>query len=176
MIVLKEGDPRMALPPKLADALNGQITLEFASAYQYLSTAAWLESESLPGMAHWMRLQSEEEWAHGLRFYQFVLDRDGTVKLGDIAAPDHAFASPYAAFEATLDSERSVTESINRLYALATELRDYASLPMLDWFVNEQVEEEATVTQILDDLERAGGDGHTLLMLDRELGARSAEE
>ncbi len=164
----------MALPPQLADAFNEQITLEFASAYQYLSTAAWLESESLPGMAHWMRLQSEEEWAHGLRFYQFVLDRDAAVQLGDISAPQAAFASPYAAFEAALASEQTVTRSINRLYALATELQDYASLPLLDWFVNEQVEEEATVTQILDDLERAGADGHTLLMLDRELGARTA--
>lgn len=162
----------MALPPELSDALNEQITLEFASAYQYLATAAWLESESFPGMAHWMRIQSDEEWAHGLKFYQFVLDRDGTIRLGDIEAPQNAFDSPYDVFEATLAAERKVTASINDLYALATELRDYASLPLLDWFVNEQVEEEATVTQILDDLERAGADGHTLLMLDRELGAR----
>ncbi len=162
----------MAMPPKLAETFNGQITLEFSSAYQYLATAAWLESESLPGMAQWMRIQSQEEWDHGMRFYQFVLDRDRAVKLGEIPTPQHIFDSPYAAFEAALASEQAVTASINELYALATELRDYASLPLLDWFVNEQVEEEATVTQIIDDLERAGSTGHTLLMLDRELGAR----
>jgi ferritin len=165
----------MAMPSELTDALNGQITLEFASAYQYLATAAWLESESFPGMASWMRLQSEEEWAHAMRFFQFVLDRDGTVRLGDIPAPHHVFESAYAAFESALASEQSVTASINNLYGLATRLNDYASLPLLDWFVNEQVEEEATVTQIIDDLERAGTSGHTLLMLDRELGARQAE-
>ena len=166
----------MALPAKLAEAFNKQITLEFASAYQYLATAAWLESESFPGMARWMQMQSQEEWAHGMRFYQFVLDRDAAVKLGEIPAPTDVFDSPYAAFEAALASEQRVTASINDVYALATEMRDYASLPLLDWFVNEQVEEEATVTQIIDDLERAGDDGHTLLMLDRELGARQEGE
>ncbi len=165
----------MALPPQLTEAFNRQITLEFSSAYQYLATAAWLESESLPGMAHWMRLQSDEEWAHGLRFYQFVLDRDASVHLGPIDAPTAVFDNVYAAFEAALASEQAVTASINELYALATEMKDFASLPLLDWFVNEQVEEEATVTQIIDDLERAGSNGHTLLMLDRELGDRRPE-
>ncbi|HSF84434.1 MAG TPA: ferritin [Acidimicrobiia bacterium] len=166
----------MALPAKLAEAFNSQITLEFAAAYQYLATAAWLESESFPGMAQWMQMQSEEEWTHGMRFYQFVLDRDASVKLGAIPAPHDVFDSPYAAFESALVSEQQVTASINDLYALATEMHDYASLPLLDWFVNEQVEEEAAVTQIIDDLERAGADGHTLLMLDRELGARPPVE
>ena len=160
------------MKPELTAAFNDQITREFSSSYQYLAMAAWLEAHSYPGMAHWMRLQSEEEWAHGTRFYQFVLDRNQAVELGPIPAPDVAFDSPLAVFRRSLAAEQGVTAAINDLYALATELRDYASLPLLDWFVNEQVEEEATVSQVIDDLERAGGEGHALLMLDRELGAR----
>ncbi len=160
------------MKPELTAAFNEQITREFSSSYQYLAMAAWLEARSFPGMAHWMRLQSEEEWAHGMKFYQFVLDRSQVVELGPIPAPDVDFDSPLAVFARSLAAEEAVTAAINDLYALATELRDYASLPLLDWFVNEQVEEEATVSQVIDDLERAEGEGHALLMLDRELGAR----
>lgn len=163
------------MKPELTAAFNEQITLEFSSSYQYLAMAAWLDAHSYPGMAHWMRLQSEEEWAHGMKFYEFVLDRDREVELGSIPAPDVDFDSPLTVFRRSLAAEQSVTAAINDLYALATELRDYASLPLLDWFVNEQVEEEATVSQVIDDLERAGGEGHALLMLDRELGARAGE-
>ena len=160
------------MKPELTAAFNEQITREFSSSYQYLAMAAWLEARSFPGMAHWMRLQSEEEWAHGMKFYQFVLDRSQVIELGPIPAPDVDFDSPLAVFARSLAAEEAVTAAINDLYALAIELRDYASLPLLDWFVNEQVEEEATVSQVIDDLERAGGEGHALLMLDRELGAR----
>ncbi len=165
----------MALDSRLAAALNAQVTMEFASAYQYLAMAAWLEEHSYPGMAAWMRIQSEEEWSHALRFYQFVLDRGGTLELGSISAPDGDFASPLAVFQRSLQAEQAVTESINALYALAIEIGDYASLPLLDWFVNEQVEEEATVSQVIDDLVRAGNEGPALLLIDRELGARSPE-
>jgi ferritin len=109
-----------------------------------------------------------------MKFYQFVLDRNEEIELGPIAAPEADFDSPLAVFRRSLVAENGVTEAINNLYALATELRDYASLPLLDWFVNEQVEEESTVSQVIDDLERAGREGHALLMLDRELGARVA--
>ncbi len=162
------------MKPELTAAFNDQITREFSSSYQYLAMAAWLESHSYPGMAHWMRMQSEEEWAHGRKFYQFVLDRNEEIELGPIPAPEVDFDSPLAVFRRSLVAENGVTEAINNLYALATELRDYASLPLLDWFVNEQVEEESTVSQVIDDLERAGREGHALLMLDRELGARVA--
>jgi ferritin len=158
--------------PELTAAFNDQITREFASSYQYLAMAAWLETASYPGMATWMRLQSEEEWAHAMKFYQFVLDRNEIIELNAIAAPDRDFETPLAVFRRALSAEQAVTAAINDLYALATEQRDFASLPLLDWFVNEQVEEEATVTQIIDDLTRAGTEGHALLMLDRELGAR----
>ncbi len=164
------------MKPELTAAFNEQITREFSAAYQYLAMAAWLEANSYPGMAAWMRLQSQEEWDHAMRFYQFVLDRDEVVELGAIPAPDAEFGSPLEVFRRSLASEQAVTASINDLYALATEQRDFASLPLLDWFVNEQVEEEATVSQIIDDIQRAGAEGHALLMLDRELGARAPGE
>ncbi len=164
----------MAMDSELTEAFNAQITLEYASAYQYLALGAWLESASLPGMASWMRIQAEEEWGHGMRFYQFVIDRDEVVRLGAIDQPDADFASVVEVFERALESERRVSRQINDLYALAMDKRDFASVPILDWFVNEQVEEEATVTQIIDDVRRAGTEGHAILMLDRELGERTA--
>jgi ferritin len=164
------------MDPKLEAAYNAQITMEYGSAYAYLAMGAWLEAEGLPGMAQWMRLQSEEETEHALRFYQFVLDRGGRVELGSIEAPAAQFDGPLDVFRRSLRQEQAVTASINDLYSLAVEAQDFASIPLLDWFVNEQVEEEATVQQIIDDLERAGDAGHTLLMLDRELGARQSED
>ena len=160
------------MKPELTAAFNEQITREFSSSYQYLAMAAWLEARSFPGMAHWMRLQSEEEWAHGMKFYQFVLDRSQVVELGPIPAPDVDFDTPLAVFARSLAAEEAVTAAINDLYALATELRDYASLPLLDWFVNEQVEEEATVGEIVDQLRFANGNPAAILMLDRERSSR----
>jgi len=165
----------MSLDTEIGAAYNQQITREFAAAYQYLAMGAWLDERSFPGMATWMRLQAEEEWDHAMRFYQFVLDRNGSVELGPIEAPTTDFATPLAVFEAALAGEQDVTGRIHALYALAQERKDYASFPLLDWFVNEQVEEESTVTQIIDDLARADGEGHSLLMLDRELGARTPD-
>ncbi len=157
----------------LEKAFNEQITAEFASSHEYLAMAAWLEEHGLPGMAHWMRMQAEEERAHGMKLYQFVLDRDGSVSLGAITAPDTQFGSPLDVFERGLSNERAITAKINDLYGLVTDTRDFASLPLLDWFVNEQVEEEATMQQIVDDLRLAGDQGHTLLMIDRELSSRT---
>jgi len=165
----------MSLSRELESAFNDQITLELASAHQYLSFAAWLETESLPGMARWMRLQAAEEHGHAMRFYDFVLERGNRVRLGALAAPRADFDSVTEVLEAALAAEHKVTAAINSLYEAATDARDFASYPLLDWFVNEQVEEEATVQQIIDDLRRAGVEGHALLMIDRELGARIAE-
>ena len=163
----------MTLTPELEKAFNAQVTMEYAAAYSYLGLSAWLDSQGLPGMASWMRMQSDEETTHGLRLFQFVLDRGGKVDLGQIDAPSIDLHAPIDAFRASLAQEKDVTASINRLYSLVIESRDFSSIPLLDWFVAEQVEEEATVQQIIDDLER-GGAGHTVLMLDRELGQRGA--
>lgn len=166
----------MTFSEKLERAFNQQITLELASSYEYLALAGFFAAESLPGMARWMRLQSEEERSHALKFFDFVVDRNGVVELGAIDAPERVTGTVLAAFERALANERAVSESINRLYALVTEEQDFASIPLMDWFVNEQVEEEATVTQIIDDLRRVEDDSRALLMMDRELGARTGAD
>jgi len=165
----------VALTPELEAAFNDQVTLEMESAHQYLALSAWLESEGLPGMAHWMRLQSGEENEHAMKFYQFLLDRGAKVVLGPLPKPVSDFDSVIDVFRASLAAEERVTAAIHNLYSMATDARDFASYPLLDWFVDEQVEEEATVQQIIDDLERTEGNGHALLMLDRELGARQEQ-
>ncbi|MDJ0663781.1 MAG: ferritin [Acidimicrobiia bacterium] len=166
----------MALTQELQAAFNDQITLELESAHQYLALSAWLEREGLPGMAHWMRLQSGEESEHAMKFYRFLADRGATVELGAIAKPKSEFDSVVDVFRASLAAEQRVTAAIHNIYSMATDARDFASFPLLDWFVDEQVEEESTVQQIIDDLERTQGNGHALLMLDRELGARQEDD
>lgn len=165
----------MALTPELESAFNDQVTLELESAHQYLALSAWLEGEGLPGMAQWMRLQSREENEHAMRFYQFLVDRGASVVLGPLPKPQSIFDSVVDVFRASLAAEHRVTAAIHNIYSMATDARDFASYPLLDWFVDEQVEEESTVQQIIDDLERTEGNGHALLMLDRELGARQEE-
>jgi len=164
----------MTLDEQLEAALNAQVTMEYGAVYAYFGMSSWLEAEGLPGMARWMQAQADEELTHAAKFRQYVLDRGGRIVLGPIEAPQLDFDKPIDVFRASLAQEKAVTASINGLYATAVELKDFASLPLLDWFVAEQVEEESTVQQIIDDLERAGDAGHTLLMLDRELGTRQS--
>lgn len=165
----------MALNPELEAAFNDQVNLELTSAHQYLALSAWLESEGLPGMAHWMKMQAGEENEHAMKFYQFLLDRNARVVLDSLPKPQSDFDSVSDVFRAALAAEETVTASINGIYSKAVDARDFASYPLLDWFVKEQVEEEATVQQIIDDLKRTEGSGHALLMLDRELGGRVGE-
>lgn len=162
----------MALTPELHEAFNDQVTLELASAHQYLALSAWLVGEGLPGMAHWMEMQAGEENAHALKFYRFLLDRNSRVRLGGLPEPQSDFGSVIDVFRTALVAEQGVSAAINNLYSMASDAKDFASYPLLDWFVDEQIEEEATIQQIIDDLERTEGNGHALLMLDRELGAR----
>jgi len=166
----------MALGEQLEAALNAQVTMEYGAAYSYFGMSAWFEAEGLPGMAQWMRAQAAEELTHAEKFYQFILDRGGRIDLGPLDAPETDFAKPIDVFNMSLEQEQAVTASINNLYAMAVDLKDFASLPLLDWFVAEQVEEEASVGQIIDDLARGGDAGHTILMLDRELGTRMGGE
>lgn len=164
------------LPKKIESAFNDQIRAELQSAYLYLAMAADCDKQSLPGCASWLRSQWEEEIAHAMRFYNFIIDRDGTVELKGLDAPNVSFGSPLAVFERALENEREVTASINNLYQLVQKEGDFASQPLLDWFVTEQVEEEATVGQIVDDLRRVGHEGEGLYLLDRELGRRRSAE
>lgn len=166
----------MAFTPELEAAFNDQVTLELESAHQYIALSAWLEGEGLPGMAHWMRLQAGEENEHAMKFYRFLLDRGVTVELGALSKPVSSFDGVVDVFKASLAAEERVTAAIHNLYSMATDARDFASYPLLDWFVDEQIEEESTVQQIIDDLERTQGNGHALLMLDRELGSRLGDE
>ena len=162
----------MKINESMNSAFNDQITMELQAAHNYLAMGAWFEAAGFSGMAAWMHAQSAEETEHAMKFYQFVLDRDGTVVLGALTAPPAEFDSVVSVFENGLTQERAVSASINNLYGLAIDQRDFASLPLLDWFVTEQIEEEATFSQILDDLALADGAAQPMLFLDRELGSR----
>jgi ferritin len=162
----------MSLSDQLAHAFNEQINLEFESAYAYLGMAAWCEAAGLTGFARWLRAQAQEETDHGLRFFNFVLDRDQRVELTDIAATPANYDSVLDVFRAALGREQRVTAAIGDLYAKATAEHDYASVPILNWFTTEQIEEEATVRQIVAELERVGDNTAALVLLDREMAQR----
>lgn len=165
----------MKMSDSLAAAYSDQITMELGSSVAYLQLAAWFDTENLPGMSHWMALQSEEERAHALRFLHFTLDRGNAVAIRAIGAPDAEFADAAAAFEHALEHERRVTTAIRSLYELAGKENDFESFPLLQVFLTEQVEEEATAQEILGRLQRIGPDGSALLLLDQELGGRSGK-
>ena len=161
----------------IQDAMNEQIKNELYSAYQYLSMAAYCESANLPGFASWMRAQAREETEHAMKFYDFILDRNGQVVLQAIEGPVVGFGSPLEVFERALDHEQKVTAMINDLYGLAVAENDYASQTFLQWFVTEQVEEEKNAGDVVETLKMVGDKSEALFLLDRELGQRrSAEE
>ena len=162
----------MKLSPKLTSLLNDQINNEMAASYSYLAMAAWFEQTPYSGFSQWMSAQSQEETVHALKFYQYLVDRDAKVELEPIAKPRHDFKSPLDVFEHSLKQERKVTEQINDLYEAAEKARDHASKNLLLWFLNEQMEEEKSVRDMLDRLKLAGNDAASLLVLDREAGAR----
>jgi ferritin len=152
----------------LEQALNDQLNREVYSSYLYLSMAAHFEAGGFPGFAAWMRVQAEEEHRHAMRFFDHLNDRGGRVRLQAVQEPPADFGSPLEVFETSLQHERSITRDIGFLYDQA----DRATQAFLDWFLTEQVEEEKTVTQIVESLRLAGDSGPALLLLDRELGAR----
>lgn len=163
------------LSQAVQDALNNQINLEFSSAYAYLAASAHFENASLPGFATWMRKQYEEEILHAMRLFDHMHDRGGRAQLKAIAEPTGKFDKALDAFEMALKHEQKVTASIHNLYALAAKENDYATQAMLQWFINEQVEEEKNVGQVVDWLRMGGDSPVALLMLDQKLGARGGE-
>ncbi len=163
------------LSKAVQDAINEQVKDELYSAYLYLSMEAYFEAMSLPGFAAWMRAQSQEEVAHAMKLFDFINERGGRAELHAIEQPPVDFDSPRDVFEMTYEHEQKVTALIHNLYEVALEENDYAAQVMLHWFIDEQVEEEANVSQILDTLERIGDSDQGLIMLDRELGQRGAE-
>jgi ferritin len=160
----------------IEEAMNEQIKNELFSAYQYLSMAAYCESENLPGFAHWMRAQAQEETEHAMKFYDFILERNGRVILRGIDGPLVEFGSPLEVFEQALEHERRVTAMINDLYGLAVRENDYASQTFLQWFVTEQVEEEKNAGDVVETLKMVGDGSEALFLLDRELGQRGVED
>jgi ferritin len=164
------------LSPTLQAAMNDQITNEMFASNQYLAMSAYFEDLSLPGFAQWMRMQAEEEREHAMKFYDFIHDRTGQVRLQGIDPPLVEFASPLDVFEKALEHEQRVSRQINAIYALAVRENDFASQAFLNWFVTEQVEEEKNAHQLVDTLRMVGDRGDALVMLDRELGARRAAQ
>lgn len=158
---------------KLQDAINEQINRELYSGYLYLSMAAYFDSMNLPGFANFMRVQEEEERFHAMKFYDFLNERGGRVVLKKIAQPEVDFDSPVEVFELSLKHEQFVTKSINELMDLAIAENDHATKSFLNWYVDEQVEEEDTMDGIVNKLKLIGGKGHGMLMMDKELGART---
>lgn len=156
----------------MQDAFNEQMKQEFYSSYLYLSMSAYCESVNLPGFANWMRAQAREEAKHAMKIFDHVVDRGGSVELQPIDRPPSRFSSARDVFDQAHKHEQQVTASINRVYGLAVDERDFASRVFLDWFVQEQVEEEKTSSLLAEQLRMVGEDRPGLLMMDRELSAR----
>ena len=164
----------MAVSAALQEAFNRHINAEFYSSYLYLSMSTYCDSIDLPGFAHWMRVQSQEEYDHAMRLLTYLEDRDGRVTLLPIEQPPNQFDSVEDVMRQTLSHEQHVSQLINQLYAVAAESSDFASQVMLQWFVNEQVEEEKTARDVIASLDKVSGRSDALLLLDREMAARVA--
>ena len=162
----------MEFSKKMQEALNAQIKEELYSSYIYLAMASWSQSVNLPGFANWFGVQSKEEMEHAMKFYAYVEDRGGRVLLQAIAQPPAEFGGPTDVFQKTLEHEQFITGRIHALFGMALDEKDYASTGLLQWFVNEQVEEEKNVTEILNLLKMTGDKGQGLIMLDRHLASR----
>jgi ferritin len=160
----------MTFSERTREAMNRQVMRELEASYTYLSMAGYCQSLGLDGFAHWLEAQSGEELEHAKKFRKFMEDRGARVRYEAIPAPEGDFSSVLDVFENALANEQSVTQAINDLYALAEEEKDFASQSFLDWFVAEQIEEEKTVTGIIDWLRRLDDSPHGLYLLDRQLG------
>jgi ferritin len=159
---------------KMQDALNAQITLEQYSAQLYLAMSAHCEGRSFRGFAHWLRVQAQEETKHAMKLVTFLLDRGGKLELGAISAPPSDFGTVTQVFEKILEHEKSITVKIGALFELSRAEKDYASEITLQWYVTEQVEEEANVGQIVDQLKAVGEQGGGIWYLDSKMGKRVA--
>lgn len=161
------------LNKKVEDALNAQINAELWSAYLYLSMSAYSYANNMPGMGHWFDVQYQEEMDHVKIFFNFIVQRDGRVNLKAIDAVPTEWKSPLDVYESALAHEQKVTALINELYALSTDEKDFATQNMLQWFIDEQVEEEENAKNIIDNLKMIKDNGYGLYMLDKELAART---
>lgn len=159
---------------KIQNALNEQLNAEFYSSYVYLSMSAYFESKDLQGFARWFRLQADEEYAHAMKIFDYIYQIGGEVKLLKIDGPKTDWDSFLEVFQDTYEHEQKVTKSINDLLELSYAEKDHATVNFLQWFVSEQVEEEATAQQNVKKMEMIGDNKAGLFMIDKELGARGA--
>jgi ferritin len=159
---------------KMQEAINKQVQAEFASAYLYLSMSAYCEAQNLKGFAYWLKTQYQEETAHALKLIDFLAERGGKVVLQAIETPQAEFGTPVQVFEKVLAHEQHVTSLINSLYEIALNEKDYASQIFLQWFINEQVEEEASATEVLEKLKMIPEKSGAIFYIDKELGKRGA--
>jgi ferritin len=157
---------------KVQNAINEQINAEMYSAYLYLSMSAYFEDQNLSGFANWTRIQAQEEMTHAMKFFDYINERGGRVELKAIENPPDNWKDPTDVIQNVYDHEQKVTGLIHNLVKIAREENDYATENMLQWYVDEQVEEEANADQILQQLLLIGGQGQGLLMMDRELSRR----
>ncbi|HSL20577.1 MAG TPA: ferritin [Vicinamibacterales bacterium] len=157
-------------------AINKQINSELKASYSYLAMSAWCERQNFVGAAHWLRLQSQEEYGHAMKLLNFVLARGGEADLKAIPEPGRSFKTVAAVFEAAMEQEREVSREIDSLYELAFKEKAFAAVAALEWFLTEQVEEEKTTREIVAKFRMVGHDAPSLLDLDRELGARTSAE
>lgn len=165
----------MRLSEKMEKALNAQIKEEFESAYLYLSMAAYLKSKKFPGFAKWMEAQMQEELNHAMKLYSYINERGGRVILEELKKPQENWNSPLEIFEAAYKHECYISDKINELVYLAREEKDNATESFLQWFVNEQVEEETSTGEIADKIRFIGESKNGLLMLDNTLGQREVK-
>ena len=156
----------------MQDAINDQINKELYSSYLYLSMAAYFEDRNLPGFAHWMHIQEGEEREHAMKFYAHLIERGGRVNLKAIDAPATEWKTSLELFKEVAAHEAKVTASINALYELALKEKDYPAQVLLQWFINEQVEEEKNAAEIVANLQLIDAHGTAVLMLDKTLGKR----
>jgi len=161
-----------SISEKMVEALNRQINAEIYSAYLYLSMAAYFDSVGLKGFSNWMRVQWQEELMHAMKMFGFVSERGGRVKLYAVDEPPSDWDSPLAAFEHVYEHEVNVTKRIHELVELAMSEKDFATYNFLQWYVAEQVEEEASSLEIVEKLRLIGEDKRGLLFLDKELSLR----
>ncbi|MEM7146922.1 MAG: ferritin [Verrucomicrobiota bacterium] len=164
----------MQITEDVQAAINRQINQEFLAFYRYLAAAAYFETTPYGGFAQWMRLQADEEHSHAMKFFDYIIDRRGSVQLDALPAPEHTYDGPLSVFEQSLSWEQEVTEKINNIYKVAQDAKDFATTSFLNWFVDEQVEEEKTADDWIERLKLAGDDPVALLRLDAEAATRSA--
>jgi len=162
----------MIISKKMQEAMSGQVKHEINAAYLYLSMSAYCDGEGLPGCAHWLKTQWQEEIEHATKIMQFVNSRGGRITLAAIDKPPSKFGTMLELFEQVLAHERSITSKIYKLYDQATDEKDHASAAHLQWFITEQVEEEDTASGLVESLKMIGDHAPALMMFDRRLGER----